>query len=188
MLSSKAQDFFDRIRSTSVSDQAPFNLEEARRHANAFGRMTVEPEPVTIKEIFLDGIRTLQLTPGNAEPDRRLIFMHGGAFALMSPESHQRLAGHVALACRAETCIPEYSLAPEFPFPRALEDTVAVLYSVVPKNSLQNKKTILVGESAGGGTGVGWRNATARKKHATSSMYRLNVPLAGFDFNRRINH
>jgi len=69
----------------------------------------------------------------------------------MSPETHRKFAGHIATACHAETYIPQYSLAPECPFPTALEEIVAFTRAFTESNELKNTNIMLSGDSAGGG-------------------------------------
>ncbi len=153
MPSQAAQTLFDQFREANANARGPVILAEERKNADAAGALTVEPEGVTYDEVTIAGLRTIRAVPHHHTPERQLIFIHGGAFALMSPESHQRFAGHIAVACRAETFIPEYSLAPEYPFPKALEETVAFIRSFTERDT--NTSIILAGDSAGAGLALG---------------------------------
>lgn len=88
------------------------------------------------------------LVPVDVAPRRTLLFLHGGAFVGGSPKGHRSLAGWIAAHARARVISLEYSLAPEHPFPAALDDVVAAvraLYALgVDRHALG-----LVGDSAG---------------------------------------
>jgi len=155
MISAEARELFDAIRAANSENDAPFDLETARKNANAAGASTHEAKGVVTSTVTLKGIRTLCLTPPNALPNRQLLFIHGGAFALMSPESHERFAGHVAIACRAQTYLPDYGLAPEHPFPQGLNETIAILSRLIEDTKGNGKEVILLGESSGGAFALG---------------------------------
>lgn len=151
MLSEQARQLFDEIRRANSGEAAAFNLEEERRNSGQAGILTGEPIDVEFDEQTIAGLRAVIAKPRIRSPRRQLIFLHGGAFALMSPETHSRLAGHLARACRAEVYVPEYSLAPEFPFPEALEECVRFTRHFTEPGPGAGLSTVLAGDSAGGG-------------------------------------
>ena len=82
-------------------------------------------------------------------PERAVLYLHGGAFVMGSPASYRSRATRMAYRCRAELFVPDYRLAPEHPFPAALEDAVAAwrhLRMLRPGWPL-----FVAGDSAGGG-------------------------------------
>ncbi len=82
-------------------------------------------------------------------PERAVLYLHGGAFVMGSPASYRSRATRVAYRCRAEVFVPDYRLAPEHPFPAALEDAVAAWRHL---HVLRRGWPLLVaGDSAGGG-------------------------------------
>jgi len=94
-------------------------------------------------------VPALRVTHGN-QAHGTLLYFHGGAYALGSSETHRGLAGHLAKASGLEVLVPDYRLAPEAPFPAALDDAKAVyrelLAAGTPASSI-----VLGGDSAGGG-------------------------------------
>ena len=151
MLSDQAQKLFDEIRRANSGGGNAFSLEEERRNSAQAGILTGEAIGVEYREATIAGLRTVVMKPEICNPRRKLIFLHGGAFALMSPETHSRLGGHLANACRAEVYLPEYSLAPEHPYPRALEECVGFTSRFTEANHLADAAIVLAGDSAGGG-------------------------------------
>lgn len=151
MLSEQARQLFDEIRRANSGGGDAFNLEEERRNSGQAGILTGEPIGIEYDETTIAGLRTVLAKPEIRSPRRKLIFLHGGAFALMSPETHSRLAGHLANACRAEVYLPDYSLAPEHPFPRALEECAEYTRHFTESQAFKDAAIVLAGDSAGGG-------------------------------------
>ncbi|MGE2836880.1 alpha/beta hydrolase [Mycobacterium sp. SMC-4] len=78
-----------------------------------------------------------------------ILFLHGGGYLFGSSRSHGPLAGHIADAASAEVFVADYRLAPEQPFPAALDDAASVLYELIARVGSEN--VVIAGDSAGGG-------------------------------------
>jgi acetyl esterase/lipase len=111
----------------------------------------------------------------HGRPDRRriILYLHGGAYVLGSPRTHRRITGGLARATGARVMTPEYRLAPEHPFPAALDDVIAC-YRHLLDTGYDPSRIGLAGDSAGGGLAFG----------AVVEMERLGLPapaaVAGF--------
>ncbi len=83
-------------------------------------------------------------------PDRRrvILYLHGGAFIMGSPETHRRTTAALSEAAGARVAVPDYALSPENPFPAAIHDVTDVYRSLIAAG-YQN--IALAGDSAGGG-------------------------------------
>ena len=68
--------------------------------------------------------------PDGARPGARLLYVHGGGYVLGSAFPFRKLAGQLALRARADTFVPHYRLAPEHPFPAAIDDVWAAYRSL----------------------------------------------------------
>lgn len=75
----------------------------------------------------------------------RIVYLHGGAYALGSPRSHRHLAARLAAAAGMEVFVPEYPLAPEHPYPVALQSVANLVEELCRTGPL-----LLAGDSAGG--------------------------------------
>src|SRR5262249_62223803 len=62
--------------------------------------------------------------PGS-QTGRAILYLHGGGYVMGSPNTHRSLAGEVSRAAQAAVLLIDYRLAPEHPFPAAVEDGVA---------------------------------------------------------------
>ncbi|AFM11834.1 alpha/beta hydrolase [Turneriella parva] len=98
----------------------------------------------------IDGIDYDFWTPKNATPGRILLYSHGGGYVMFSHKSHRSLASRLAVEFSAQAIVYNYRLAPEHPFPAAIDDALTV-YEHVLKLGYDPKNIILAGDSAGGG-------------------------------------
>lgn len=90
------------------------------------------------------------ISVGRANRRDVILYFHGGAFIMGSRETHRHLAAALARESGARVCVPEYRLAPEHPFPAAVEDAAAV-YAHLLDSGYRPDRIAFAGESAGGG-------------------------------------
>jgi epsilon-lactone hydrolase len=88
-------------------------------------------------------------TPTAVTAPASIVYLHGGAYVAMSVRSHRRLVTHLAAATGCRVISVDYRLAPEHPYPAALEDAIAV-YTSASKDR-PDEEIVLAGDSAGGG-------------------------------------
>jgi acetyl esterase/lipase len=81
--------------------------------------------------------------------ERVLLYLHGGSFAFRFPNAHAALAARLCRRLRARALIPDYRLAPEFPFPAAPDDCHAAYRGLLAQGVLP-RNIVLAGDSAGG--------------------------------------
>lgn len=92
------------------------------------------------------------LAPG-ADPDLRLLYLHGGGWVSGSGGNYLPLAADISVAARCAVLLPDYRLAPEHRFPAGLEDCIAAhdwLTANGPSGPGPAKATFIAGDSAGG--------------------------------------
>lgn len=87
---------------------------------------------------------------GGPSSDVTVLYLHGGAYVFGSMRTHGELIARIAYAAPARTVAPEYRLAPEHPFPAALDDVHAVYRALLAKG-VDPKRLVVAGDSAGGG-------------------------------------
>lgn len=93
------------------------------------------------------------LTPRGASADAVVLYLHGGGYVIGSPRSHRHLAAAIARAAGTRALLLDYRLAPEYPFPAALEDAVAA-YRWLLDRGVAPGRIVVAGDSAGGGLTV----------------------------------
>lgn len=104
---------------------------------------------LSFRDQEIAGVDCIRVTPpGDAEG--LVIYLHGGGYVVGSAEGYRGLAGEVARAAGMEALVVDYTLAPEYPFPNAVEDAVAVIMGLRAQG-LPARKIVLAGDSAGGG-------------------------------------
>jgi acetyl esterase/lipase len=79
-----------------------------------------------------------------------ILYLHGGAFCLGSPWTHRALTTRLARAAGMPVWVPDYRLAPEYPYPAALDDAAAC-YEAMLASGLRADRIVVAGDSAGGG-------------------------------------
>jgi acetyl esterase/lipase len=98
----------------------------------------------------LAGVDSIDIVPRGQKPSEQVIlYLHGGGFLYGSEHSHGELCSRIALAAGARLVLPLYRLAPEYPFPAALEDALAV-YRGLLDGGVRPLEMVVAGDSAGG--------------------------------------
>lgn len=82
-----------------------------------------------------------------------ILYLHGGAYALGSVNSHRELIARLVLATKCKALAINYRLAPEYPFPAALDDTI-MAYNWLLSNGVEPSQICIAGDSAGGGLAI----------------------------------
>ncbi len=80
-----------------------------------------------------------------------LLYLHGGGFIACSPETHRPLVGSLARRLGARAWVPQYRLAPEHPFPAALDDALGAYRHLLDVEGVSPARLVVAGDSAGGG-------------------------------------
>ena len=117
---------------------------ERAQHAFPLG-----PE-VELEAVDRPPVRGEWLRPGDAD-DALVLYLHGGGYVIGSPRSHRHLAAGIATAGRMRAFVLDYRLAPEHPFPAALDDAVAAYRWLIDTQQTEPGRIVLAGDSAGGG-------------------------------------
>jgi acetyl esterase/lipase len=107
-------------------------------------------EGITFQDMSLGGVPTVQSTEPGADLGRTLLYFHGGAYVAGSPTGYRALWSRVASAAGVRGVAPAYRLAPEHPFPAAVDDAVAA-YRALLEEGVEPGGLAVAGDSAGGG-------------------------------------
>jgi monoterpene epsilon-lactone hydrolase len=127
---------------------------KARRHAlEALEAFTPEVAGVTILPVDEGAVRGEWVRSAVADGGGLLLYFHGGGYSLGSPSTHRSLVANLALSGAVSGFALDYRLAPENPFPGAVEDALAA-YRWLIAGGASPRKVILAGDSAGGGLAV----------------------------------
>lgn len=108
------------------------------------------PEGTRIAEVDCDGVPCLWVdAPGTAQ-DRVVVHFHSGGYLMGSANGYRSFGGYLSGVTGCRVLLVDYRLAPEHPFPAAIEDALAV-YKWLLKANVDPRKLLLCGDSAGGG-------------------------------------
>ncbi len=108
------------------------------------------PKDVEIFPITVNGVSAEWLTPVGATQEKVMIYLHGGGYVMGSPATHRSIVARLAKACGVRALSIDYRLAPEHPFPAALEDSLTA-YQWVIDQGISPENILMAGDSAGGG-------------------------------------
>lgn len=104
------------------------NLAERREAFETMAAKFPFPETAEEEEIELQpGLTARWIRDEHSTSERAILYLHGGAFMLGSSRAYRELTARIAAASGAQVLVPDYRLAPENPFPAALEDSCNAL-------------------------------------------------------------
>jgi len=130
---------------STVSEQRQRLRELASAHALA--------ADLTVTAGTLGGVPTAEITVDGVEPRHVVLYFHGGVYVLEDAFQVADLASQVARRTAAKVISVDYRLAPEHPYPAAVDDALAV-YQALLRGGTAASDVIFAGESAGGGLAV----------------------------------
>jgi acetyl esterase/lipase len=103
-----------------------------------------------VSAVSASGVAGEFVATPTSRPDRHVLFLHGGGYVTGSPALYRHFTWRIATTARARVLAIDYRLAPEHPFPAALDDAVAA-YRWLLAGTAQPQRTAVMGDSAGGG-------------------------------------
>ncbi len=118
-----------------------------RRLMDRMGEVFAPPPGVTVEARALGGVPAERLTASADGP--ALLYLHGGGYVTGSVQSHRHLGGLLAAEMQGVVDVLDYRLAPEAPFPAALDDAVAAWQALATERG--GRPAGIAGDSAGGG-------------------------------------
>jgi acetyl esterase/lipase len=140
----------DAIRALLAARPRPVDLAQRRARLDGLGSRYTLPSDVRVEPVEFGGVRAEWTSTPNADPQRALLFFHGGGYISGSLDSHRHMIAQAGREAGARTLAVAYRLAPEHPYPAALDDAVAA-YHYLLASGLQPASVAVSGESAGGG-------------------------------------
>ncbi|MCY4618269.1 MAG: alpha/beta hydrolase [Chloroflexi bacterium] len=111
-------------------------------------------DAATVTPVVANGVPGEWVTVAESDPNRRLLYVHGGGYVIGSAVTHRRLCEDIARAGGCAVLNLDYRLAPEHPFPAAVEDAIEglkFLQANGPNGAGAAESTFVAGDSAGGG-------------------------------------
>ena len=106
-----------------------------------------------LESITLGGVPAVKMSAGKVDADRAILYLHGGGYVFGSPVSHRDLGEYLSKAARISVYMLDYRLAPENPYPAAVDDATAA-YRALLEMGFKPGNIAISGDSAGGGLTV----------------------------------
>jgi epsilon-lactone hydrolase len=128
-------------------------IAQQRMRLHRISRLMLAPRGVEFRATHVGGIPgelVAVKNPPDGSAGRVVLYLHGGAYCVGSPQTHRTITGHLARSAQARVFAADYRLAPEHPFPAALDDAVAAYRGLLAEGHATGSIT-LAGDSAGGG-------------------------------------
>jgi monoterpene epsilon-lactone hydrolase len=137
----------DRIRAAVRAQKgAPWRI-EARKPYDALLESVPAPDNVTFEPGTVGGVSGVWINPASSRPDQAILHFHGGWFHAGSAAAYRHFVGHIAARAATKAFVPDYRLAPEHPFPAAVDDALATCRGMDESGI---RRIAVTGDSAGG--------------------------------------
>jgi acetyl esterase/lipase len=125
------------------------SVEQRRKRSTLYDAISPILPSVTIIDDEGFCVPVKRIIPPSS-PQGTVLYLHGGAYVLGMTTNHINLGGKIAKAAAVEVVMPDYHLAPESPFPVALQDVLSIYRTLT--DSAENSRPVFIGgDSAGGG-------------------------------------
>jgi monoterpene epsilon-lactone hydrolase len=120
---------------------------DTEKSTGLFGRL---PEGFLVEPVTIDGLSAEWILPPRAKKDRVILYFHGGGYVIGSSRSHRPIVAKFVKGSGMGALVLDYRLAPEHPFPAALDDSLKAYRWLLAEGVLPSN-IVLAGDSGGGG-------------------------------------
>jgi acetyl esterase/lipase len=142
------------LRTLIASRPRSTEIAQRRKDIDARGLSFTLPADVKVEKVSANGVPSEWTTTPDAAANRAILYLHGGGYVIGSLDSHRHLAAEAGRAAGTRTLAIDYRMAPEHPFPAAVDDSVAA-YRYLLNSGIAAGNIAIAGDSAGGGLVVG---------------------------------
>lgn len=151
MASAQLQILIDMFRSNPPIEG--FDIHRTRAGMETMVGSMPPPEGAQIVPVSAGGVPCEWITAEGARDDAAVLYLHGGGYCLGSLNTHRAHVARLSAVTRARGLNVDYRLAPEHPFPAAVDDAVAA-YRWLLAQGVAPARIVVAGDSAGGGLTV----------------------------------
>jgi acetyl esterase/lipase len=148
-----AQSEIEAIRALLSAKPRPVGWGERRQRLDEVGSVWPAAADVKLEPVDLGGVPGEWSSVAGSDASRVLMFFHGGGYCSGSIRSHRRLVTEAGRSAGIRTLAVGYRLAPEHPFPAAMEDAVTAWHFLC-RQGIAARHIAIGGDSAGGGLAV----------------------------------
>ena len=126
------------------------SIKQLREETEESGSKIPLPKNTIVEKIIADDVHAEWISCGNVNSNKTFMFIHGGGYYRGSIASTRATVARISEQAGVQCLSIDYRLAPENPFPAAIDDTYTA-YNWILKQGINPKNIILSGQSAGGG-------------------------------------
>lgn len=148
MPSQQLQSLIAMVRARPIDRDA--GVQEMRAGFERIAELFPTPQEVAVDAVSASGVPAEWIAPPGVDPLAALLFLHGGGYTIGSLNTHRHLVADLARAAGVRGLSAAYRLAPEHPFPAAVEDALTV-YRWLLSTGIEPARIVAAGDSAGGG-------------------------------------
>jgi acetyl esterase/lipase len=141
------------LRRPGTAPATPPTVEESRAEFEALMARRIVPDGLRGTQTALDGRPALLVEPEHGARGGTILYFHGGVWVLGSPETALWLTGNLAVRTGFRVFSLDYRLAPEHPFPAAIDDCLGAYRALLDRGE-DPAGIVFAGDSAGGGLAV----------------------------------
>lgn len=134
----------------ALLDKLAATPQEMRANFEELGKNTPIAADIKQEKVNAGGVPSEWIAAPNASADRVVLYLHGGGYVIGSVNTHRDLMARISRASGFRVLGVDYRLAPEHPFPAAVDDAVAA-YRWLLAQGVQPSRIAVAGDSAGGG-------------------------------------
>jgi len=153
MVSTGMQNVINLLRTQIESME--LSVEAIRSGLDQLAIMSKLPKDVKCEPINAGGVPAEWISTPDTINKRITLYLHGGGYIAGSIDTHRDLVARISRASKTRILIIDYRLAPEHPYPAALEDCLNAYKWLVNNEKVASDNIIIAGDSAGGGLTVG---------------------------------
>jgi epsilon-lactone hydrolase len=146
MISEQLKNVIERIKSQPQNPNA--SIEKRRAGMERISEHVASD--VTCEPVIAGGVAAEWIAAPGAVQDRVILYLHGGGYVIGSINTHRAMIARIARVSNARALAIDYRLAPEHPFPAAVDDATAA-YKWLLAEGYKPGKIVIAGDSAGGG-------------------------------------
>ncbi|HUB15629.1 MAG TPA: alpha/beta hydrolase [Acetobacteraceae bacterium] len=138
------------LRELIASRPRATDIAQRRRDLDDRGRHFGVAADVTVEKVSANGVSAEWTATPAANRDSAVLYFHGGGYVIGSLDSHRHVVAELGRAGAARTLAIDYRMAPEHPFPAAVQDALAA-YRFLLDGGIKPGRIAIAGDSAGGG-------------------------------------
>ena len=157
----------DRIKAAVRAQKGVRWTIEARKAYDALLEGVPAPDGVTFEPGTVGDVSGVWVYPASSRPDQAILHLHGGWFHAGTATAYRHLVGHIAARAATKAFVPDYRLAPEHPFPAAVDDALETYRGM---NDSGIRRIAVTGDSAGGNLALVLASRVSAKEAAANAI------------------